>query len=84
MAKINFDYHKGMLGVLSMLKTIADGLEYASLDVLFMLQVNSYYYVELEKRYIHLILLFICRGQGKALVFCPSMKISFTFGEKMF
>ncbi|KAI8363934.1 hypothetical protein BD560DRAFT_473605 [Blakeslea trispora] len=31
--KINFDHHKGMFAVLSMLKTIADELKYASLDV---------------------------------------------------
>lgn len=33
MTKINLDHHKGMLGVVSMLKTIADEMEYASLDV---------------------------------------------------
>ncbi|KAG1046739.1 hypothetical protein G6F43_010788 [Rhizopus delemar] len=33
MTKINLDHHKGMFGVVSMLKTIADEMEYASLDV---------------------------------------------------
>lgn len=31
--KINFDHHKGMFAVLLMLKTVADELKYASLDV---------------------------------------------------
>lgn len=33
MTKVNFDHHKGMFAVLSMLKTVADELKYASLDI---------------------------------------------------
>jgi hypothetical protein len=31
--KINYDHHKAMFGVLSMLKTIADAMKYASLNI---------------------------------------------------
>lgn len=78
MTKMNFDHHKGMFAVLSMLKTIADELKYASLDVF---QKVKIFFVHAAGKLIVLCgtritsysfnssPFSICRGQGKALVF---------------
>lgn len=83
MTKINFDHHKGMFGVLSMLKTISNELKYASLDVF---QKVKVFFVHAAGKLIVLCgtrkmsysfnssSFSICRGQGKTLVFVLQWK----------
>lgn len=53
--KLNFDYHKGMLGALAMIKSIADKYEYASIDqfektkVLFLNAAGKTYLLSISK-----------------------------------